>query len=696
MSIDIYQQCPCHEDKKIKFCCGKNIVNDLNEVLAKNQSGQSQAALDQLNRAIETLGPKDCLVTIKTFIQISIGDIEGAKVTNDSFLKQAPKHPTGLQHKSMIEAAQGDCTAATHSLQDAMDAIKGTELPIALAQAFQSTGMGHVAQRNLLAARAHISFAQFLKGDDPQLNRLLSELYNPPGASLFLKSNHELDPPVEGAEWEKMYTNVHRAVGRGQFRRALKMLVKIDEQFPDLPEVIKGMAVVSSMFLPQIDQAAAWRKLAALPSTSPDEAIEYLGLADLIASSNGDEGYIPVSRCSWEIEDYAFVKEVCLSSEQFELLPSKPEQDPFGEGPPPRDCFILYDKPALKSPENIAIEDVPISLGEFLLYGKQTDRPARIEFVRVENESFDDAVKMLETLIGDGISGEPQQMNFDRANREADCVGWNWKLPDEVETDEHKRLIQDMKKIVINRWADLKHDFVDGKSIREVAADPQYHPWIQAKLLQLRHLSGGEAFSDKFLNQFRDELGVPQLEKLTPKEGSFLSPIQMTRIDAENLDDESLIGYMQVAMMTQNNDALKALTPEALKREHVEGVRRDICHVNMARFVDSHDEAFEHFSQSRAEAAKLGLPIGLLLVAEFEYRLRNGIEEKLDTLLSAIESRHMDEPNVEQELGRLFHAMGITPDGLPPGSEAEMHPADTAATANEGGSEESSGLWLPD
>ena len=86
MDIDVYQQCPCHADKKIKFCCGKDILGDLNQVLSKNKSGQSQAALDQLDRAIKNIGPKDCLLTIKTHILITSGQIELAKEANQLFL----------------------------------------------------------------------------------------------------------------------------------------------------------------------------------------------------------------------------------------------------------------------------------------------------------------------------------------------------------------------------------------------------------------------------------------------------------------------------------------------------------------------------------------------------------------------------------------------------------------------------------
>ena len=86
MDIDIYQQCPIHTDKKMKFCCGKDIVNDLNQILAKNKSKQTKGALDQLDRLIEELGPMELLLNIKTHILITHGDIELAQETNDQFL----------------------------------------------------------------------------------------------------------------------------------------------------------------------------------------------------------------------------------------------------------------------------------------------------------------------------------------------------------------------------------------------------------------------------------------------------------------------------------------------------------------------------------------------------------------------------------------------------------------------------------
>ena len=253
-----------------------------------------------------------------------------------------------------------------------------------------------------------------------------------------------------------------------------------------------------------------------------------------------------------------------------------------------------------------------------------------------------------------------------------------------------------MKKRALERWSNLKHEFVGGQSVREVADNLAFQHWVQAKLLHLQQTAGGEAFDASLVDGLRDELGIPRLEKLAPSEEEVLTPMQMCRVDAEKLSDDQLMGYFQLSLMTQNYIALRELTPEVLKREHIEGARRDICHVNMARFASDHDEALDHFGKSRAEAAKIGAPIGILLVAEFEYRLRNGLEDKLDTLLQTIETRHMDEPGVQQELARLFQSLGIHPGGIP--EEAEMAAAEPAAVENtaSGGSETASGLWIPD
>ena len=92
MEINIYQQCPCHNEKKIKFCCGKSVVTDLNNVLAKHAAGQTSTALDLLERAIQKSGPQDCLTTLQSKLLMESGDLEKAKEVNEQFVERTPEH----------------------------------------------------------------------------------------------------------------------------------------------------------------------------------------------------------------------------------------------------------------------------------------------------------------------------------------------------------------------------------------------------------------------------------------------------------------------------------------------------------------------------------------------------------------------------------------------------------------------------
>ena len=694
MSIDLYQQCPCHEGTKIKFCCGKEVVDGLNLALAKHGSGQTKAALEQLDRSIASVGENDCLLALKTFLLISVDDIDAAEVTNEKFLTNLPDHSTGLQHRAQIELSRGEISQAALTLQDAMDAIDGSELPVMLARPFESLGMSFVGERNILAARAHLSFAKFLEEDsDSRLTYALRELYNPSGASYFLKANHQLAPPEEGAEWEKQFTNVHRAVGRGQFRRALGMLLQLSEKFPDTPAIAQGIAIVTSMFAPLEAQIATWRNVAAMSSTEPKDAIEFYGLADALAQIAG-EGLIPVNRCTWEIDEFEPISEACISNDQLAPMEQQMQQDPFGEGPAPRAGYFLLDKQELRSAEQLSFDTVPFTLAEVLLYGKQTDRPARVELVCVQGDRYDEALKLLSSTIS--ISGEPMVAAFDNADAEREALTWNWRLPEDTSPEQHKELVDQMKQAALMRWLDVKPDFIDGKTIREAASDESLKNWVQSKICNLELMSHGQAFDADSIDGLRKELGLSGLEKLAPATDETLTPTQMCRIDAGKISDEQLMGYFEIATLMQNFPALRLLTPELLKRDHIEGARRDICHVTMARMVETHDEALEHFAQSRAEAAKLGMPLGVLLVAEFEYRLRNGLEDKLDSLLQTIEARHMEEPGVANELGRLFQALGLQPGAMPSDGEQAIPQPAASETAQSGGDDSGSGLWIPD
>ena len=69
----------------------------------------------------------------------------------------------GKQHQALIFLGSGNVPGALDALQDAMDAIKGSEIPLSMANVFRMLGGALLQQGHVLAGRAHLQFAQMLK-----------------------------------------------------------------------------------------------------------------------------------------------------------------------------------------------------------------------------------------------------------------------------------------------------------------------------------------------------------------------------------------------------------------------------------------------------------------------------------------------------------------------------------------------------
>ena len=121
MELDVYTPCPVHPEKKIKFCCGKEIASELNQIFSKFEARQPAAALDSLNRLIEKVGPKDCLQSLKVQLLASLGEYEQAGEANEQFLAANPNHSVGLEQRAVMLANQGRVNEAFDALQTAMD-----------------------------------------------------------------------------------------------------------------------------------------------------------------------------------------------------------------------------------------------------------------------------------------------------------------------------------------------------------------------------------------------------------------------------------------------------------------------------------------------------------------------------------------------------------------------------------------------
>ena len=707
MEIDSYQQCPCQSGKKIKFCCGKDLVSDLNVVLSKEKAGQSIAALEHLERTIARVGPRECLLTIQTHVLISHGELEKAKQANQTLLSNHPNHITGMQHSALIALAEGSTEEAIAKLQDTMDSITGNELPITLANAFRSLGIGLLNSGQLIAGRAHLEFASELKsGQDEDLQRMIYETFGFKGLPTVMKRSFDIaDPPSEDVEWHKKYVNVGRALARGQFRKALKFLEKIDANFPDQAIVVEAIAIVSSYLGMTDSLPERFRRVSKLPGRENWDAIE----SEMIAQAVDPNPAVPeqtVLRLSFTLTDQPKATELATSDDQLVSLPPD-QQDPFGEGPAPKQSYALLNKAAIRSPEELTIENVPNVLSEVKLYGKQTDRGARLELIVSDDHCRSESVTKLQSIFGDLLKGEPAKTELGKISIIDRVFRVDWHLPQGTERPQFDLLMEQHFPAMLNEYKQLPFSYLGGKTISEAAQMEEYRCGVQGLLVQLRSMlvdrKGGKGACDNFVKELGVELPGPLDPASVDKLGG-LSPFLMQFLDLAKLSDEELFEVHRNAMVLQMPNELLRTVDIMLEREGFDLMPRDLMLSMKAEATHDNDEALGCLEEARNEARKAGKPIGQFLLQEFEMRLGRGLTEKLPSLLQTLRTNHLQEPGVEAGLAQLLHRYGLIDEdqimrgrdhGMAPAMPSAASPA-AAPTPAAASSDEPSKLWLPE
>ena len=133
-------------------------------------------------------------------------------------------------------------------------------------------------------------------------------------------------------------------------------------------------------------------------------------------------------------------------------------------------------------------------------------------------------------------------------------------------------------------------------------------------------------------------------------------------------------------------------------------------HVNMsdvyAALLDSRDSVegrLDLVAQAKAAVTTQGESPATWLLREIPLRLINQEAQVASDLIRKLETDHINEPGIAEQLYSLLVQMGVmNPDGTratPPGPEATQSEGGIwtpGSEAGSGGDSEGSGLWIPD
>ncbi len=703
MSIDGYSACPCHIEKKIKFCCGKDVLHDLNEAVEKSQSGQVVAAIDQLDRAIKKLGPRDCLVTMKTHLLLNSGRTKEAKETNREFVARNPDNFMGRQIQALICSAERDLEGAITALQDALDILDQSgvdSLPVSLATPLKIVGIMLLQQANPIAARIYLLIASELKNNqDPEILQMLMYAYKGPGIPTFLRRSIDMDLlDSDDREWVRSYNNAVKLVRRGQFRLANRLLKKLDEIAPDQREIINGL-VLTHFCLNQPEEAdQQLYRMARLGDIPHEAAIESEVLAqhfdpearDLIDSTILGFELTDVAR-AFELLD-GCNKTIALHPEQAHVL---------RDNAPPKHAFAWLSRPLDEVPADSDLDELAEILATICIYGKRTDRPALMLVGGEATPEFQANVEEIKNLVSDLVDGEPKLIQSIPDGLEKSLMTVHAVPP--KDSGERSYSYEDVHRHVIRtRLLETPLKVFSGKTAREFAASLPSEERIRLDGWIFRTGLSNFAIERPFdlIEVLYQELNVEPPPPVPDDRfnEALHSPIRARLLDLSKLDVDQLSTVLNSIEATHDSVLAEKCLRELLKRDSEKAQQlRPTVLAHLAQMTQDGQEALSMIREARKLALANGQPIGLLLVTEFDLSMGFGHHDGITDLLQLIVTRHLDEPGVAEALAAVLEQHGIAPDGLneflaalptretaPPRSQTPAAPAS------------SPGIWTPD
>jgi hypothetical protein len=370
------------------------------------------------------------------------------------------------------------------------------------------------------------------------------------------------------------------------------------------------------------------------------------------------------------------------------------------DSPPPKGAYWLLNRKPPEPGADLTPADVPRVVGQLFIFGRQTDREARVELA-VFRPELEAATATLLEVAGDAIGERHSEDVRNHVPALEQALTTNWRLPEETPIEKRTALIEQQRRdILLNDWPKMPRKIFGGKSALDVAGDPGMRTRLLAAIFLLElatdQVAGGFDF-----NELRRKLNVPELGSLAPS-GEFIETLplsRLTRVEVNSLSDEDVVDLYRRADAFRHVSALRSLAHEVIARPSLDSqIDKSEVYGLLAQIEPDSGQALAYLDKARdvADAAKKSTAPWDL--AEFALRITRGEMAEADRLLYHIRDSHINEPGVAQALYQILADAGIIgPDGRPTAAAAAAagQGAPDIVVPGAGGAEPGK-LWTPD
>ena len=724
-----YQPCPCGSGEVIKRCCKeREVAAELQKIMQLEAAEQHAAARARMNQLLTKHPEHPCALGLQ--LQMLVGDdpqsedpsaeadFDEIERVSSRLLELQPLHTNALAARVMSEVARAEgLPETTQTLETLLARVGANGLT---SMAFVAL---NVMVRAAFEAGRWLTAIAILTARD----RLLNDMGENDNALAAFRSERNIAPLLK-MDWMAWLGTMNRSnenvpefdegwdmAHAGRWTEAQRTVRQLLETRKDRPECYGLIAYTLSVQGYDDKALAWWEQMSAHPALDPKDAIVLDLLLQRLKTSDYDDA---IARLELEIpvSDFDAFQEKLLASKRIAMSPVDPSTvQTSDDGPPPRNVFQLLDrdKPAADEiPKRVS--EVPGVLALGLLYGKETDRDARVRMMVWENEESE-AVEALNAIVGTAteVSEREEVGKESRLAHALEPRLLNVEGAGAVKQTEWVH--ESARKFFMEQWSSFPNPLLQGVSPRD-AGDSSDTPEQRKEAIVLDWMCMAPQWGYGWdVQQIRRQAGLmPQapiaLEDIRPLEQWWMLPY----VEWRDVALADLLMAAAAARMIRFDYGFARIAAQALqlleeamkKSESVDNEDAKKAQSMMRLMISelgATDQARDLCDRLEAVSKHFDLPLGQLMVDQWVIQIGLQDFEAADASWSTIRLKYMDDPAVESRVYEILHRLGvINPDGTPREAVGAAAGGEMPAPAMGGGAVEplpggeGGGLWTPD
>jgi len=487
--------------------------------------------------------------------------------------------------------------------------------------------------------------------------------------------------------WRDQAEQATDLTNMGRWQQAIQIIDDLGQQLGPVPELVYNRALLGGWLADDRALIAGLHAYATL-DVDFEEAVEAEAVAQLLDTDLETET-IDTLKMSYQINDLEGLEERLTDDKRIEFYEYNPQDYSANEKRSSKN-YLLLDQPNPPTGVGIQRDQVPSVLAILSLHGRTTSHAERLELFTDRGSHLEETLRILADVGGPHLSDQFQEEVIGGSSVTEQALSWRWHFPDDTPVELRRQLLKEERsKVILERWPEVKRPALGGKTPKEAAQDEALKIPLAAAVLILEQGSNNYEQADS-IRQLRQDLNLPLPPEINASENPPLLPlVRLPRVQMSTVTDENLVLLYRRALFCNAVSALRILCREIADREYLaERIPDSEVFGKLIELEQDPKAALDLVTEARQRTVYRGESTAQWDIAELELHMENADMEEMRRILSEIDQRHGEDPEVAAAIYQLLYDWGFL-------SEEDFAAPEAAPAESTRSATETSGIWTP-